>query len=159
MDPNQQIVMSIRQLINRLEDATTSERLDTLGELLALARSNPRETGELALSRILAFLKEQGSAEEYEESLDIIGKLLKSKDEESSVLNSSIVLSEVSNVELLLDLLEHNNSSIGIMASQILADLHSIDGRMLEKQIQECPEGIVCIVFPLRCLKAVFLQA
>jgi len=50
-------------------------------------------------------------------------------------------LSEASYVELLLDLLDHEDLTVGVMASQIMTELHSHGGEKLELQIQKCPDG------------------
>lgn len=44
-------------------------------------------------------------------------------------------------MDLLLDLLEHEDLTVGVMTSQILTAIHAIDGSILEKQIQDCPAG------------------
>ena len=48
----------------------------------------------------------------------------------------------MSYVELLMDLLEHEDLTVGVMASQIMTELHSLDGPLLESQIQKCPDGM-----------------
>lgn len=101
---SQSTVVTIRQLTSRLENATTSERLDALQELQTLARSEAKLVGDHALQNVLDFLKEQGSAEEYQESLDLIDRLIKTRDKNAAAANTSIILSNVGNVELLLGL-------------------------------------------------------
>lgn len=98
----QSTVVTIRQLTSRLENATSSERLDALQELQTLARSEAKLVGDHALQNVLDFLKEQGSAEEYQESLDLIDRLIKTRDKNAAAANTSIILSNVGNVELLL---------------------------------------------------------
>jgi hypothetical protein len=101
---SQSTVVTIRQLTSRLENATSSERLDALQELQTLARSEAKLVGDHALQNVLDFLKEQGSAEEYQESLDLIDRLIKTRDKNAAATNTSIILSNVGNVELLLGL-------------------------------------------------------
>lgn len=136
-----QINTAIRQLVSRLEDARSDEKLDTLQELQKLARTEAKLIGELCIQRIFEFLRESGSAEEYQESLDLILRLLKTKDSSTSTANTAIVLADVKNVELLLDLLEHEDLTVGVMSSQILTELHTKDGATLETQIHDCPAG------------------
>lgn len=137
------IATTAKQLVGRLEDATSSERIDALLELQTLAKTDGRVVGELTLQRVLDFLREQGSTEEYQESLDLIYKLVKNvRDPTTSKKNSSIILANISNVELLLDLLEHEDLTVGVMTSQILTEVHTNEGRDLEKQIQDCPAGM-----------------
>ncbi len=90
---------------------------------------------------MLDFLKEQGSSEEYQEALDLIFRLVKSKDKVAAKKNADIILEETGNVELLLDLLEHEDPIIGVTTSQILTEIHAVDGASLEAQIQMCPDG------------------
>jgi hypothetical protein len=45
-------------------------------------------------------------------------------------------------VELLLDLLEHDEVLIGVMASEILMKMHSVASDVLERRIQDCPAGL-----------------
>jgi hypothetical protein len=99
---SQSAIVSIRQLTNRLENATSSERLDALQELQILTRSDAKSVGEYALQSVLDVLKEQGSSEEYQESLDLIDRLIKTRDKSAAIANSRIILSVVGNVELLL---------------------------------------------------------
>ena len=40
-----------------------------------------------------------------------------------------------------LDLLEHEDFTVGLMTSQILTEVHAIDPLRLEECIQECPAG------------------
>ena len=99
---SQSAVISIRQLTNRLENATSSERLNSLQELQIIARSEPKLVGEYSLQSVLDFLKEQGSPEEYQECLDLIDRLIKTRDKSAAIANTGIVLSAAGNVELLL---------------------------------------------------------
>jgi hypothetical protein len=54
----------------------------------------------------------------------------------------SSVLNEMKHVEMLLDLLEHEDLTIGVMTSQIMNALHAQNGPLLEDQIQKCPDGM-----------------
>eukprot|EP01041_Mallomonas_annulata_P003424 gene3424-6795_t len=134
---------TIRQLTNRLENATnTAERIETLRALKTVAKTNALEVGKHALQRLVELLKEQGIPEEYEEALELIGRLVKSKDQIAAATNTAIILSDTSNVELLLDLLEHADPVVGVMTSEILTAIHSVSGGSLELAIQECPAGM-----------------
>jgi hypothetical protein len=42
------------------------------------------------------------------------------------------------------DLLEHEDLTVGVMASQILTEIHAIDALKLENCIQNCPAGTLC---------------
>jgi hypothetical protein len=102
-----------KQLISRLEDATSSERSASLLELQSLARNSADIIGDIAIQRVLDFLRERGSTEEYQESLDLIYKLVKrGRDQTISKLISRIIWSNLRNVELLLDLLEHELTKV-----------------------------------------------
>ena len=68
-------------------------------------------------------------------------RLLKNREADAAAANASIILSDPSYIELLLDLLEHEDLSVGVMASQIMTEIHSQDGAALESQIQQCPDG------------------
>lgn len=68
--------INIRQLANRLENTTSGERVSALEELQVLSRTEPLLVGENSLDHVLAFLKESGSAEEYQEALDLIHRLV-----------------------------------------------------------------------------------
>ena len=41
------------------------------------------------------------------------------------------------------DLLEHEDLTVGVMASQILTEIHAIDALKLENCIQNCPAGML----------------
>jgi hypothetical protein len=133
---------TVKQLTNRLEDASSTEKLDALSELQTLARSDAYTVGQISLQRVLDFLREQVSAEEYEETLDLIYRLLHSKDTNAANSNTSILLADANNIDLLLDLLEHEDLTVGVMSSQILTEVHAKNGKLLEAQIQECPAGM-----------------
>ena len=139
-------IVLIQQLVSRLENATTSERLDALQELQTLARSEAKLVGAYALQKVLDFLKDQGSAEEYQEALDLIDRLIKNRDKDAALANTEIVLTVTSNVELLLDLLEHKDATVGVMTSQILTEVHANDPIKLESCIQDCPAGRIIIL-------------
>jgi len=135
------VLITVQQLVGRLENATSSERLDALQELQMLARAEARLVGEYALQKVLDFLKDQGSSEEYQEALDLIDRLIKNRDKDAALANTDIVLASSSNVELLLDLLEHRDATVGVMTSQILTEVHARAPKKLEATIQECPAG------------------
>ena len=136
-------VLLIRQLSNRLEDASSKERIEALSELLSLARTHSQLVGAEALERILQLLRENGSIEEYQEALDVIHRLVRKTAQSASAAidNSNIILSDTRNVDLLLDLLEHTDLTIAVMTSQILTEIHLINGASLEAKIQLCPDG------------------
>ena len=135
-------VVNVRQISIRLEDANTTERIEALEELQRLARVHPRLVCQEALPRILQVLQEQGSNDEYAECLYVMDALIKCKDQAVKIDNANMILQESSTVELLLDLLEHNNPSIGVMTSQVLTLLHEANSTRLEALIQQCPEGM-----------------
>jgi hypothetical protein len=135
-------IIAVKRLVNRLEDATSTERLDALIELQTFARNDAQIVGEYALQKVLDMLKEQGSAEEYQESLDLIDRLIKNRNKDAVIANSGIILSVTGNIELLLDLLEHENLTVGVMASQILTEIHATEPLKLEACIQDCPDGM-----------------
>jgi hypothetical protein len=135
-------IIALKRLANRLENATSIERLDALTELQTFARNDAQLVGEYALQKVLDLLKEQGSAEEYQESLDLIDRLIKNRDKEAVIANSGIILSVTGNIELLLDLLEHEDLTVGVMASQILTEIHATEPLKLESCIQDCPDGM-----------------
>lgn len=133
--------LQMKQLAHRLESASSSDRIDALQELQSLARNAPDLVGEYALKKTFDLLREQSSAEEYAEALDLTSKLIKCRDKKIALANTKIILEDVGNVELLLDLLEHNDLTVGVMTSQILTELHGNDGASLEACIQACPDG------------------
>eukprot|EP01038_Epipyxis_sp_PR26KG_P004912 gene4912-6875_t len=140
MSSNNQLL--IKQLTNRLENATSTERIEALQELLSLAKSMPEMVGEISLKKVMNFLKDQATIEEYLEALDLVFRLVKNRDPVSTAKNSQIILTETSNVEILLDLLEHEDLTIGVMTSQILTELHANQSDTLEIEIQKCPDGM-----------------
>lgn len=143
MTPNTEIATTIKQLLNRLEDSSSSERLNAIQELQALARTSPDYVGDLSLQRIFKFLYEQASPEEYQETLDLVIRLVKCREINVASANVNKILSESANIELLLDLLEHQDLTVAVMANQVLTEIHNNNGTELEKQIQECPAGIL----------------
>ena len=62
---SQASIVSIRQLTSRLENATSSERLEALQELQVLARTEAKSVGEYALQSVLDVLKEQVHRNSY----------------------------------------------------------------------------------------------
>lgn len=132
---------TIKQFVHRLDSATSAERIDALQELQTLARSEPGVVGEQVLRKVFRILREQSTPEEYAEALDLTSRLLTNRDRSAASNNVNIILQDVENVELLLDLLEHEDLTVGIMTSQILTEIHNGNGEVLEKQIQQCPDG------------------
>ena len=139
MAPDQ--IVAVNQLASRLENATSVERIDALQELQSHARTAPEIVGSLSLKKVLDFLQEQGSAEEYQEALDLIYRLVKCKDQRAAKANTDIILDDGNAIELLLDLLNHEDLTVGVMTSQILTEIHACNGSSLEMQIQQCPDG------------------
>lgn len=133
--------LQVKQLAHRLESASSADRIEALQELQTLSRTSPDVVGEYALRKTFDLLREQSSAEEYAEALDLTSKLIKCRDKKIALANTKIILEDTSNVELLLDLLEHSDLTVGVMTSQILTELHGNDGSTLESQIQQCPDG------------------
>lgn len=133
--------VTVKQIASRLENATSLERIDALQELQSIAKQSPEIVGEHSLNKVLDFLKEQGSSEEYQEALDLIYRLVKCRDKVAAQKNTAIVLGDARSVELLLELLEHEDLMVGVMTSQILTEIHANDGATLESQIQMCPDG------------------
>lgn len=137
-------LLTIRQLSSRLEDANSKERVEALEALQNFARSYSALVGEHALSRILELLRENLPIEVQQEALDVISRLVRKSAQFSSAAidNSNIILAEQRNVDLLLDLLEHDDLTVAVMTSQVLTEIHSCNGAELEKRIQELPDGI-----------------
>jgi len=106
-----------------------------------LARLHPRLVCQEALPRILQVLQDRASSEEYTECLYVLDSLVKCKDPAATAANAEQILEDSSNAELLLDLLEHADPTIGVMASQVLTELHAADAARLEDLIQLCPDG------------------
>ena len=134
----------VLQLANRLEDANGKEKYEALLELQSLARSqaNISIIGKNAQHKIMDYLRENNSIDEYIDSLDLILKLVNCKKYgDIAKDNASILIDEVKNVELLLDLLDHIDVAVSVMASQILTEIHFACSRDLEAKIQSCPDG------------------
>jgi hypothetical protein len=81
-----------------------------------------------------------GSDEEHCECLDILHKLIQYDVTKKS--NIQILVQDITNIELLLDLLEHDTITISVMSSQILSQIHCQDAIALETSIQLCPTGM-----------------
>lgn len=135
----------IKKLANRLENASSMhDRLSALVELQNLSKveNNAMEIGTYALQIVLDQLMHCDTSEEYVEILDLMEKLINSKNKEANIKNSKSILSESRNVETLLELMCHENGTTSIIASQVLTLLHGNDGEFLEKSIQQCPNGL-----------------
>ena len=109
----EEIATNSKQYLHRLDDASSIERINALQQLQNLCRAAPDVVGNLALHRIFKFLYEQNITEECMETLDVIIRLIKIKNDDISRTNVELILSSVSNVELLLDLLEHEDLTVG----------------------------------------------
>ena len=133
---SQPAIVTIKQLTSRLENATSMERLGALQELQVLARSESELVGECALQKVLDFLKEQGSSEEYQESLDLIDRLIKTKDRNAATLNTRIIFSVVGNVELLLGLLQICRSTCLIIACHYSLTISSLNSVYLKFRLR-----------------------
>ena len=131
----------VKQLISRLDNArNSSERLETLERINTFCRSNA-EQGLQFLSRLIELLHDESSEDETQECLDILFKLMKF-DPSQNHQNITTLLQDTSNVELLLDMLEHENITVAVMTSQILSQIHSLNPNALENAIQSCPNGM-----------------
>lgn len=132
----------------RLESGTSTlrERLSAINELQNIARVEPEEVGLFALQKIMDILRrDDSSIEELQEALDLVEKLVARRSNSGAgKSNSELLLSDTSNIELLLDLLEHDDVITGVTAIKILTDLHLNDSVYLEKSIQQCPNGRMC---------------
>lgn len=62
--------------------------------------------------------------------------------------NIHALLEEATTIELLLDLLENEDMTVGVMTSQILSHIHSRTPSLLEDAIQQCPNGAFPFPFP-----------
>lgn len=143
-------VVQIKQLAHRLESTASAERIEALGELQSLARSDPGTVGEIALLKGFKILREQSNPEEFAEVLDLTARLISCNDKSVARANSTIILSDAGTMELLLELLEHADLTVAVMTSQILTELHEADGALLEARIQECPDGEPLIAPPIQ---------
>jgi hypothetical protein len=108
----------------------------------SIAKSSPIDVGTYSLQVILDVLREHGGSEEYLEALELISKLVRSKDKDASVANTILILHDKMNIELLLDLLEHEDGLVAVMASEILSYIHTNQRLKLESTIQDCPAGM-----------------
>jgi hypothetical protein len=138
--------IQILQLVSRLEDSHSQERIDAIGELSSLVRNNASIIGKHAIPLLYDILRDSSNSLELQDALDLLEKLITIK---PSILTSSIatdnvelMLSNANNVNLLLDLLEHTDLTVGVMTSQLLTAIHKINGSKLEQQIQVCPDGM-----------------
>jgi hypothetical protein len=139
---SQQVIQSIRQLAVRLEDATSSERIQSLEELQTISKEYPVQVCEIAIERLMEVLQERGSADEYLETLNVLDILIKTTDPAVSRKNVDSILGQNGSVELLLDLLDHADATVGVMASQTLTQLHNGNSLEVESLIQNCPDGM-----------------
>lgn len=57
-------------------------------------------------------------------------------------MNIPSLLGDPANIELLLDLLEHEDMTVGVMTSQVLSQIYSSNPSALETAIQSCPTGM-----------------
>lgn len=157
--------LPILQYANRLANATTSnDRISSLSDLQvtelffiftliplifssisccqSYAKKNCAEVGQHTLQMVVDLLKENGESDEYTEALDLISRLVNPKYGQAATDNAAILLSDVMSVELLLDLLEHEDRLVAVMASEILTNIHSLEARRLERMIEMCPAGM-----------------
>eukprot|EP01035_Chromulina_nebulosa_P016850 gene16850-22335_t len=134
--------IEIIQFANRLEDASTNERMEAISKLNQFAKANAGIVGDHSIIKLLNILREQGSLEEYQDVLELLNRLISSKDISAARNNTTIILSDNRNVDLLLDLLEHEDYTVGLMTSQILTDLYAQQSERLEQEIQLCPDGL-----------------
>ena len=107
-------ISTVHQYLHRLDDNSSIERVNALQQLQNLSRSVPDLVGQLVIPRIFKFLYEQNNTEECMETLDVIVRLLTRKNNDASIQNVNLVLSTSSNIELLLDLLEHDDLTVGV---------------------------------------------
>jgi hypothetical protein len=133
--------INIKQYLNRLDDSSSGERIQALEELQNFTRTSPILVGELSIQRVFEFLYDRGSSEEYLESLDLLHRLISSRDTAAAIYNVDLILSNKTNVELLLDLLEHHDITVAVMVSQVLTQLHHHRSIRLESLIQDYPDG------------------
>jgi hypothetical protein len=91
---------------------------------------------------VVDLLKENGEPDEYTEALDLISRLVNPRYGQAASANAAILLGDVMTVELLLDLLEHQDGLVAVMASEILTSIHSLEAERLESMIQMCPAGM-----------------
>lgn len=98
--------------------------------------------GQQTLQIVVDLLKENGERDEYMEALDLISRLVNPKYGRAASDNAAILLNDVMTIELLLDLLEHEDGLVAVMASEILTNIHSLESCRLESMIQKCPAGM-----------------
>lgn len=132
----------IRALTFRLEDSTKDERLKALSELQTIAKRESHLVAELSTQSLMEALQEQGEAEEYAEVLSVFDILVKAEEDDVAFANLEILLQDRVNVEVLLELLEHTDMTVSVTTSQLLVDMHNINGDKLEQLIQDCPDGM-----------------
>jgi hypothetical protein len=106
------------------------------------AKKNCAEVGQHTLQLVVEMLKENCEPDEYMEALDLITRLVNPKYGKAASDNAAILLGDVMTVELLLDLLEHEDGLVAVMASEILTSIHSLEAHRLETMIQTCPAGM-----------------
>lgn len=135
------VILQIKQLAHRLESTVSSERVEALQELQTLGRSDPASVGDIALASGFKILREHGNPEEYTEALDLTSRLISCSDKTVARKNSSIILADARNIELLLELLEHEDLTVGVMTSQVLTEIYAANRESLEAAIQQCPDG------------------
>lgn len=63
---------------------------------------------------VVDLLKENGEPDEYTEALDLISRLVNPKYGKAASDNATILLGDVKTVELLLDLLEHEDGLVNV---------------------------------------------
>lgn len=132
----------IRALTFRLEDSTKDERLKALSELQTIAKRESHLVAELSTQSLMEALQEQGEAEEYAEVLSVFDILVKAEEDDVAFANLEILLQDRVNVDVLLELLEHTDMTVSVTTSQLLVDMHNINGDKLEQLIQDCPDGM-----------------
>ena len=108
----------------------------------SFAKKNCQEVGKHTLQIVVELLKENGEPDEYIDALDLISRLVNPKYGDDARENATILLDDVMTVELLLDLLEHEDGLVAVMASEILTNVHSLESIRLESMIQLCPAGM-----------------
>lgn len=142
----EELTIQVRQLANRLESHSTTEKSEALSELLSLSRKNSELVGKYSIPHLFNILKENITFDEYLECLDLISSLISKNSSEPdpsspSSINALLILDDPNNLDLLLELLEHSDLTIGILVSEILSFIHFHHPKVFEKQIQNCPDG------------------
>jgi hypothetical protein len=100
--------------------------------------------GKNALPVLFHLLKKLTEPDEYIDSLELILKLVKSKANSTAKMNTQVILEEMAHMEFLLDLLDHEEILIAVMASEILTNMHSL----LRAMISSKPFKIVRLGLP-----------